>query len=96
MKLEPERGEIVLHTKRMKKATYQCRHILPSGKFYYKIFMDKDGTFFSDPETFNCEDIEQLKALINKNPQIKMQGQEHFKRLQECQTVRAQLERNKK
>jgi hypothetical protein len=100
MKPEPGpeigRGEIVLHAKRIKKSTYECRHLLPSGKFYYKIYQDKDGTFFSDPETYNCEDVDQLKALINKNPQIKMQGQEHFKRIQECQENLNKMQEHKK
>lgn len=79
------------HARRMRKGTYVGRHLLPSGKFYFKIYSNKTGVFFSDPETFNCDSIEELKDLINKNPKIRMSSQEHFSRMQECQKTMAEI-----
>ena len=77
------------HNRRLKKSVYKERYLLPNGNFYYKIYEDKTGTFFSDPPTANCENIEELKAAINKKPQIQMRSQEHFNRMQECNEMKA-------
>ena len=76
------------HGRRMKKSKYVGRHLLPSGNFYYKIYEDNDGMFFSDPHTFNCESVVELKAVINKKPRISMNGQEHMNRMQECNQMK--------
>ena len=60
------------HGRRMKKSKYVGRHLLQSGNFYYKIYEDNDGMFFSDPHTFNCESVLELKVAINKEPRISM------------------------
>jgi len=73
------------HAHRMKKGTHVCRHLLPTGKFYYELYQDKSGVYFSDPHTYNCDGLEELKAMVNAKPNISMNGQEHFERMQECQ-----------
>ncbi len=63
------------------------RHILPSGKFYYEIYENEQGECVSDPVTFKCQSEWELKDMINREPRITMQTQEHFQRLQECQRI---------
>lgn len=81
--------------RRISKATFICRHLLRSGKFYYNIYQGQDGIYFSDPETFNCEDLTELKININNKKNISMTGGEHFKRMQECQSNQIKLQQIK-
>ena len=84
-----------MNNKRIKRAIYRCRHLLPTGKFYYNIYQETSGVFFSDPETVNSETIEELKAAINRQKNISMKGQEHFARMKECQENLAKVQGRK-